>query len=147
MESWKPFFEVLSAVANGFTIVASGLVLFLFVRNRKKLSTAFRLLLNFSFQTTLTELKEKIERLNEYNANEPDHLPEIRNILHEIAGQIRGNGRLVATIPKLASKIETLAQSKRLNEPSKRSIVSEVREQIRNIQVNTFETTAGSNHE
>jgi hypothetical protein len=147
MEDLAPYLEVLTAIANVFTIAASGLAVVVFVRNREKLSAAFRLLLNYSFQTTLTELKEKIERLNEYNANEPEHLPEIRNILHEIAGQIRGNSRLAATIPTLAGKVETLARSKRLNEPAKRSIVSEVREQIRNIQINTLEPTAGQNHE
>lgn len=147
MDAWKMFFDVLGAVANVFTILAAGLALVLFVLNRAKLSAAFRLLLTFSFQTTLTELKEKIERLNEYNANEPTHLSEIRNILHEIVGQIRGNSRLAEAIPALASKIEALAQSKRLTEPSKRSIISEVREKIRSIQVNALDSTAGSDHE
>lgn len=76
--------------------------------------------------------------MNEYNANDSIDLPEIRNILHEIAGQIRGNNRLLITIPQLALKIEALAISKKLSEPSKRSIVSEVREQLRNIQVNSI---------
>ena len=147
MDTLKPYLDALGALANVFTIVASGIAIVVFVRNREKFSTAFRLLLNYSYQTTLTELKEKIERLNEYNANEPEHVDEVRNILQEIAGQIRGNARLAAAIPDLATKLERLAQSKRLAEPLKRSIVSEVREQVRNIQVNTMETTVGKSHE
>jgi len=147
MELIKPFLDALSSIADVFTIVASGLAIYIFLANRGKFSAALQLLLNYSFQTTLTELKEKLERLNEYNANEPEELQEIRNILHEVAGQIRGNNRLIAAIPELATKIETLAHSKKLSEPLKRSIVSEVREQIRNIQVNSIELTAGKNHE
>lgn len=147
MELFKPYSDFLADIANIFTILASGLAIYVFIVNRKKISAALDLLLNYSFQTTLTELKEKIERLNEYNANEPDDVPEIRNILHEISGQIRGNGRLSSTVPQLAKKIEGLATGKRLSEPAKRSIISEVREQLKNIQVNNIESIAGKNHE
>ncbi|MCX7155754.1 MAG: hypothetical protein NTW45_04830 [Rhodocyclales bacterium] len=139
IEELKPYLDSLAGVANLFTIAASGLAIYLYFSNRTKLSAALQLLLNYSFQTTLSELKEKLERLNEYNANEPTELPEIRNILHEIAGQIRGNERLGVMTPTLATKIENLAQGKRLSEPSKRAIVSEVREQLKNIQVNNIE--------
>jgi hypothetical protein len=147
MEQLKSYLDILSGVANTFTILASGLAIYLFATNRGKVSAAFQLLLNYSFQSTLAELKEKLERLNEYNANEPTDQSEIRNILHEIAGQIRGNPRLLAAAPQLAMKIETLAHSKKLSEPSKRSIVSEVREQLKNIQVNNIESITGGNHE
>lgn len=147
MEQFKPYLDVLAGVASAFTIVASGLAIYLFATNREKISAAIQLLLNYSFQTTLAELKEKLERLNEYNANEPSEQSEIRNILHEIAGQIRGNPRLLAAAPLLAKKVEALAQSKKLSEPSKRSIVSELREQLKNIQVNNIESIAGKNHE
>lgn len=139
IDELKPYLDSLAGVANLFTIAASGLAIYLYFSNRAKLSAALQLLLNYSFQTTLSELKEKLERLNEYNANEPTELPEIRNILHEIAGQIRGNDRLGSMAPTLATKIENLAQGKKLTEPAKRAIVSEVREQLRNIQVNNIE--------
>lgn len=145
MEQFRPYLEALAAAANVFTIIASGLAIYIFLVNRDKLATAFQLLLNYSFQTTLTELKEKLERLNEYNANDTADLPEIRNILHEISGQIRGNHRLLAESPKLADKLENLALSKKLSEPLKRSIVSEVREQLRNIQLNSVKPNAGEN--
>lgn len=143
----KPYFELINAIASIFTVLASGLAIFIYIKNRKKLSSALRLLINFSFQTTLTELKEKLERLNEYNAQDVNELIEIRNILHEIAGQIQGNSTLIKLIPNLAKKIELLAKSKKLTEPAKRSIVSEIRENLRNIQVTNHEAFTGNPNE
>lgn len=147
MEKLKPLLDIVSMVANLFTIMASGLALYLFIVKRKELSLALNLLLNYSFQTTLTELKEKLERLNEYNANEPTDLPEIKNILHEIAGQLRGNQRLLRGAPELPERIEKLARNKRLSEPLKRSMVSELREYLRGIQINSIESFAGNRDE
>jgi len=135
MDQLKPYLEALDGLANLLTVAASLLAFWIFFANRGRLSAALQLLLNYSFQTTLNELADKLERLNDYNANEPADVIEIRNILHEIAGQIRGNARLLTATPQLPAKIESLARSKKLAETSKRSIVSEVREQLRNIQV------------
>lgn len=147
IEPIKPYLDLLSGVANAFTIIASGLAIYVYFTSRGRISAAIQLLLNYSFQTTIAELKEKLERLNEYNANEPDDQSEIKSILHEIAGQIRGNSRLVAAAPDLPAKIERIALSKKLTEPMRRSIVSEVREQLRNIQVNSMEQATGNHHE
>jgi len=100
-------------------------------------------LLNYSFQSTLTEIREKLERLNEYNANDSAGNQEVRNILHEIAGQLRGNQRLFSLLAGMSEKIENLAKSKKLNEPLKRSMVSELREHLRNIQVNSTANFSG----
>lgn len=147
MDQLKPFLEVVAGLSNVLTIIASGIAIYVFLVKRRELSLALQLLLNYSFQTTLTEVKEKLERLNEYNANEPEDVPEIRNILHEIAGQIRGNERLLAAASELLGRIEALAKSRKLLEPSKRSMVSELREVLRNIQVNDIESITGNRHE
>ncbi len=139
IESVKPYLDLLSGIANAFTIAASVLAIYIYVTSRETISTAFKLLLNYSFQTTLSELKEKLERLNEYTAKEPDHIPEIQSILHEIAGQIKGNSRLLACAPELPERIERLAGSKKITEPLKRSMVSELREILRNLQINSME--------
>jgi len=130
-------------VANVFTVIASGIAIYVFVLNRKKISAAINLLLNYSFQSTLTEIREKLERLNEYNANDSAGNQEVRNILHEIAGQLRGNQRLFSLLAGMSEKIENLAKSKKLNEPLKRSMVSELREHLRNIQVNSTANFSG----
>lgn len=128
--------EIISVIANIFTIFASGIAIWLFFTKSNEIKTAFNLLLNWSFQLTLTDLKSKIERLNEYSAKDPNELDEIRNILHEIAGQMRGNEQIVKSSNDF-SKIERLASSRNLDEPRKRSIISEIREVLRNMQVNS----------
>lgn len=138
---------VISVLADLTTIGASSLAIFLFVSKRKEISHALSLLLNWSFQTTLSDLRGKLDRLNEYNANEPADTPEIKNILHEIAGQIRGNPKLKSLSGGLAEKCENLAKNRRLSEPAKRAIVAESREALRNIQVQSFDNSRGEVNE
>lgn len=143
---FKIMLDLVSLAANALTIVASGVAIYLFFTKRKEISSAFRLLLNWTFQTTLSDLKGKLDRLNEYNANESSEISEIKNILHEIAGQVRGNSRLQRAAPNLADRLESLAASnRRLTEPNKRSMVAEIREVIRNIQVESMEQDQGNN--
>lgn len=144
MEIPKLLTELISLAANIVTIFASGVAIYLFFAKGKEIQSAFHLLLNWSFQLTLTDLKTKLERLNEYSANEPSEVEEIRNILHEIAGQIRGNRRLLLAAPNIAPRVESLAGSKTLSEPRKRSMVSELRETLRNIEVNSLAPQAGT---
>jgi hypothetical protein len=143
MEAFNNIAEIVTFVANVLSIVASSIAIFVFIYKGSEIRAAFSLLLNWSFQLTLTELKSKLERLNEYNASEPTEVEEIRNILHEIAGQIRGNRRLQAASPLIATRLEELANSKKLTEPRKRAMTSELRETLRSIEVNTFTTNSG----
>lgn len=138
MEKFKLIIESVSLAANILTIIASAIAIYVFFVRGKEIRSAFKMLVNWSFQLTLTDLRSKIDRLNEYNANEQTEIDEIRNILHEIAGQVRGNRKLVEAAPDLAERVERLAVSRRLAEPAKRSIVSEIRETLRNIEVNSI---------
>ena len=87
----------INLVANVFTVVASGIAVYIFLINKEKLSTAINLLLNYSKQLTLSELKFKIERLNDFTTNDADQKKEVINILSEIEGQIIGNKKLSLT--------------------------------------------------
>jgi hypothetical protein len=146
MDVFKTIVDTASLVASTFTVAASGIAIYVFFVKGPELRTAFSLLLNWTFQLTLTELKSKLERLNEYNANEPSEVDEIRNILHEIAGQIRGNRRVNAASSEIAVRLEQLAVSKRLTEPKKRMMVAELREILRNIEVNTLASQSEDKH-
>jgi hypothetical protein len=141
----KSVLEALHAIADVFTIVASGIAIFVYLRHRGEIVAAITLLLNYSYQTTLAELKEKLERLNEYTANEPTHIPEIQAILHEIAGQIKGNSRVAraGADRDLVSRLERLANGKKLTEPSKRSMVAEVREFLKTLNVDSVKDIFG----
>ena len=147
MERSRTIFDLAALIANVLTIVASAIAIYIFFAKRKEISNALSLLVNWSFQTTLSDLKGKLDRLNEYSANEPTELPEIANIFHEIAGQIRGNRRLRSIAPKLAGRIESLARIGKLTEPSKRSMIAEIREFIRNTQVTSFDLGPGDTDE
>lgn len=74
MGAWSFIQSLASFIANLLTILASGIAIWLFFTKASEIKTAFRLLLNWSFQLTLTDLKSKIERLNEYSAKKPEEL-------------------------------------------------------------------------
>jgi hypothetical protein len=136
MDVFKLIADCIQLVANLFTIAASGIAIVVFYFKRKELSTALGLLLSWSYHTTLSDINGKLDRLNEYNAMEQSDVQEIKNIFHEIAGQIRGNARLLNASPHMPDRLEALASSKKLTEQGKRSIVAEIREVIRNLQLN-----------
>lgn len=131
-------------LANCMTILASGIAIYLFVTKRHAIATAFKVLLNYSYQTTLSELKEKLERLNDHNADDVDGLINITNILHEIHGQILGNPTLRINMDNIAKKLDVILNTKKkLSEPRKRALVSEIREQLKHLNVESIENFFG----
>jgi len=136
--------SVVSFIANVFTIAASAIAVYIFIFKRETISTVFRVLLNYSSQLTLSELKAKMERLNDLSVNEPTQVDEVINILNEIVGQIRGNKRLRVWCAEILSKLQTLAENpKKLTEPRKRSLVSELRESLRHIDFEDYDRLIG----
>jgi len=134
----------LSLISNVFTIIASGIAIYLFLYKGKEISSVLDLLLNYTHQLSLSEVKEKLERLNEYNAKDPEQCEKIVNILNEIIGQIRGNSRLKIHFEEVVSTIESLIADKRkLTEPRKRALVSELRERLRHLNVKNIDNLVG----
>lgn len=137
-----------SLISNIFTVFASGIAIYLFLFKRKTISSVFNLLINYTYQLSLSEVKEKIERLNEYNAKDPEQSDKIVNIFNEIIGQIRGNKRLKAHFSELLVTIEVLVSDKRkLTEPRKRAAVSELRERLRHLNVQSIDNLVGERNE
>lgn len=133
-----------SVTSNVLTILASGLALYIFYAKKGEISSVFKLLINYTHHLSLSELKEKIERLNEYNAKDPDQCDKIVNIFNEIIGQIRGNDKLKNHFSKILINIEsTVADRRRLTEPRKRMLVSELRERIRHLNVSNIDHLVG----
>lgn len=134
----------LAITSNIFSIFASGIAIYLFLFKRKAISSVFDLLINYTFQLSLSEVKEKLERLNEYNAKDPEQCEKIVNILNEIIGQIRGNSRLRKHFTEILGAIEALVSDKRkLTEPKKRAVVSELRERLRHLNVENIDDLVG----
>ncbi|MGV0996177.1 hypothetical protein [Empedobacter falsenii] len=133
IDFWVNFF------GNILTIFASSIAIYVFFFNKEKIVSAINVLLSYSTQLTLTDLKYKIERLNDFNANFPEQKLEIINILHEIEGQILGNNLLKEKLEEQLKKIENFTKNtKSISEPKKRSLVSELRESVRNMDVNNL---------
>jgi hypothetical protein len=132
--------SIISFISNLFTIVASGIAIYLFFFKRNSISSVFRLLLNYSFQITLTELKTKLEQLNDLNTNDAADKGEIINKFSELAGQINGNKLLLKNCGEISRKLLRYAGNpSKLTEPIKRSLISELREKIRGIDVQNYD--------
>lgn len=137
-----------SLISNTFTVIASAIAIYLFLFKRKAISSVFDLLINYTYQLSLSEVKEKIERLNEYNAKDPEQSEKIVNIFNEIIGQIKGNHKLKGHFTELLVTLEILAADKRkLTEPRKRAAVSELRERLRHLNVQNIDNLVGENNE
>lgn len=148
---WDVFVDIVSMIGSAFTVGASGIAIYLFLFKRKAIASVFSLLLNYSYQLSLSELKEKLERLNEYNANNVDHYESILNILHEFVGQVRGNDKLriimVEQVTLIEAAIAKNEKGRKISEPSKRAMVSEIREKIRTLNVQNIDDLIGGGNE
>lgn len=137
--------RILSSASDFFTVVASSLAIGIFIANRKDISAIFNILLNYTYQLTISELKEKLEKLNDYNADDPTGKEKIMHILNEILGQIKGNDKIDHHLNSLVKEIEKFNQNNtRLNERRKRSFVSELREKLRNLNIKNIDELVGS---
>ena len=125
--------------ANLITIVVGLIAIYVFFFNKEKITSAINFILNYSNQLTLSELKFRLERLNDYNANDASQKEEVINILHEIEGQINGNKILKEKLSEQLTKITSIISNvKLLTEPKKRSLVSELRESLRHIDASNY---------
>ena len=138
------FIKLVSFFSNLLTIGASGIAIYIFIIKRTAISTVFDLLVNYTYQLSLSEVKEKLEKLNEYNAKDADDNEKIINILNEIIGQIKGNTKLKIHFADNIKEIDGFALGrKKLTEPKKRAIVSELRERLRHLNVRNIDRLIG----
>ncbi|MFJ2328899.1 hypothetical protein [Pseudomonas sp. NPDC087690] len=137
-----------SFAANFTSSIASIIAIYLFVFKRKAIASVFSLLFNYSHQLTLSEIKEKLELLNNFNANDPAHTDTILNIFHDLLGQIRGNDKISGLMSKQILKLERLIDRDLkitpITEPKKRALISEIREKVRHLNVQNIDELAGS---
>lgn len=136
--------EYVSLLSNVFTIIASGLAIYIFLAKKKTILSVFKLLMNYGYQLSLSELKEKLEKLNDYHAKDPEQSEQIVNVLNEIIGQMRGNDRLRKHFSESLSELEYLVSDRRrLTEPRKRALVSELRERLRHVNISNIDDLVG----
>ncbi|KAB0317253.1 MULTISPECIES: hypothetical protein [Vibrio] len=138
----------ISLISNIVTIGASSIAIYLFLAKKESFTAVFRMLVNYTYQLSLSEVKEKLEKLNEYNAKDENENEKIVNILNEIVGQIKGNDKLKQHFSSSLSDIDMYALGKKqLSEPKKRALVSELRERLRHLNVKNIDHLVGDTNE
>lgn len=142
------FIAAISFLSDMASWIASSIAIYLFVTKRKAIASVFSVLFNYSHQLTLSEIKEKLELLNNFNANEPGHTETISNIFHDLLGQMRGNDKLIVLMSVQIEKLELLfdrdVKVKPITEAKKRALISEIREKVRHLNVQNIDELAGS---
>ncbi len=128
--------QAINVVADVFTIGASGIAIYLFMFQGKRIATIFRVLTSYAWQGTLSDLKNYIDRLGDLNVGNPEDVDEAISLLSEIGGQIRGNRRLRSLwrdlLPQLNRHID---EAGFLTEPRRRSLVALLRERFRSLSI------------
>ncbi|WP_057443161.1 hypothetical protein [Pseudomonas syringae group genomosp. 3] len=147
--TWKDWVDLVSFVADVTSSIASGIAIGIFVFKRKEIASAFSLLFGYSHQLTLSEIKEKLELLNNFNAAESGNAQTISNIFHDLLGQIRGNDKLLILMDVQIKKLELVfdppvGKAKPLTEEKKRALISELREKVRSLNVQNIDDISGS---
>lgn len=136
--------DIISFSANALTIVVSLLAIIIFLTKRKSLSSAIKLLLNYSFHITLSELTSKLDRVVDLKSDDPEQKRKMICLLNEIIGQIRGNKKLHAGCEDVIRRLAKYAKSpNRINDPDTRSFIAELRETLKHINVKDFDGTLG----
>lgn len=132
-------YQIVTFIDAIFSIVAAGIAIYLFIFKRKYIVSIFDALLNYSVQISLSELRSKLDRLNEKNANDKEQQEDVINIFNEIEGQIRGNKVLKEKCNVILKKMSKYTENpSNLTEPKKRSIVSELRETLRDVDFQNY---------
>lgn len=144
----KELVELTSFLADALTILASSIAIYIFFFKGKYLITVFNTLVNYSTQLTLSELKEKLDILNNLRASDEKDREEIVNVFSDITGQLNGNPKLKPHFAEVINRIvKNTASKAKVTEPWKRALVSEIREKIRHVGIITIEEMSGENNE
>ena len=139
--------NIVSFISDFFSAIAAGIAIYLFTYKRKSIISFFNLLLNYSIQISVKEITSKIDKLNYLSADDDIQKKEIVYILNDITGQIRGNPILNKKCNVLKKLSKYAENPRNLNEPRKRSIISELRENLRNIELQNYSEIVGEENE
>lgn len=131
-------------ISDLLTIGASCVAIYLFFSQRKNISIIFKILLGYSHQLTLSELKEKIEKLTDLNSDVPTEKIKIIYLINDILGQVSGNSKLSGRFSTISNQINKFNKDPSLlTEPRKRALTSEIRERIRHLHVQNMDELTG----
>ena len=136
--------NIVSLAANALTIIVSLLAIIIFLTKRKSIATAIKLLLNYSFRSTFSELTSKLDKLVDLRSEDPEQKKEMICLLNDIIGQVKGNKKLPVACDKLIRQFVKYAERPdRVNDPTTRSLVSQLRETLKYIDLKDFDGILG----
>ena len=139
MEFLQAASDTVSFCANIAEIGAGGIAMYLFICKKEEIKNVFKLLITYSFQLSLSELKGKLDKLHDLKAGDKEQHEEIIYIFHDVLGQLRGNADLCHKCEGIIGKIDDCINTpKKMTEGVKRGLVSELREQLRDMDVKTY---------
>lgn len=133
--SWSDFFmnadKILSPISSLVTILTAACAIYIYFKNRDKVSLLFSVLKNFGNQVSLTELTLQMNKLSDLYISAGDR-DQILHILAEIEGQLSTNDDLLKDSDQFIKKLRPfISEKKEISEADKRYIVASLREHIR----------------
>ena len=142
---WMEVIErALSSSADILTIVASLLAIYIFLTKRSEIASFLKTISTFVHQTSLAELRQKLETLSHLNAANAEDLPEIVALFHDICGQVDGSPILAQKFADFAQRVrKSTGKNRTLSEPHKRAFISELREGLRHLDVSSYADSMG----
>jgi len=142
---YDQIYQMVTFINAILSIIFTSIGLYLLITKRKSIQVFFKLLTNYALQTTISELHGKLDKLNEYSANDNDIKVkrEIECILHDINGQIEGNKILKSNFANEQKKLHKYIENPdNLSEPLKRGLVSVLREKLKTLNLETYNDLA-----
>jgi hypothetical protein len=134
--------EALSIASDIATVAATTLAFYLFFAKGSEIRAMLRAVANFAHQSSLGEIRQKLDVIASLRAQ--DDQDEIVSVFHDICGQIDGNPRLKSHFASLTERVRKASNQKRsMSEPQKRSLVSELREQLRHSDISNIADAVG----
>lgn len=120
--------EIVDFLGDAITVLLGAIAVWALIWKRKQLSLALQMFRSSFHQQRISRVKEALHKIEVLNFENKEHRSEIRALLGQICGQLKG---LVEIFPTLLGSFETLSDltddgSKKLTESRKRKVVHEI---------------------
>ncbi len=130
----------ISFIANITEITVGVAAIIVAITQRKKISAALAVLLSYSLQASLADLRHWIETLHESSQDDKDKSKKFRSALAHILGKIKGNPTLSKhfgdnMMKRVRVMMTDIDEGKQVNETDKISLYSEIKESITTLEV------------
>ncbi len=139
------FLEITAFLADLTQIALGVFTAYIAFTQKDKISAAFSALLNYSFQTSLSEFKYWLQQLSENIGDDAVSSEKTRVALAYLVGKIKGNKILYEyfgekMLRRLNIMIDSLDAGTQVNQSNKVRLCSELRESLASLEVERYKT-------